>query len=144
MGRFEKVCSPGMAGTFAESDNVVASRGAEGGSIEMPWARILARISPMQVSATASRRFVLSTFSLYNMMSKTASDSFLLTSMDSKASIWRSNRALVRIWLAAAACSAELPDENFPGGCFLVNMIWSNLKGIYVPGHVPQGCGFVR
>jgi hypothetical protein len=107
---------------MTELDSVAALEDVEGERMEMLLARILDRIWPMQVSANASKRAMLSNFSVYKTTSRTASESLRLASVDSAASTSRSDRALVRIWLATAALSDELAGETVrPAGCFRVN-----------------------
>ena len=137
---YEQTNLPAMAASQTESDNVAALSDAEGGRIGMLLARILDRIWPTQESARASRRLIFSSLSVYRTTSRTASESFLLATVDSVASISRSNRASVRIWLAVAACSVELADGTVgPGGCFRVSEIGSELVK-NVLGPAPQGC----
>lgn len=113
---------PEMVGPPAELDIMAGLGDVEGGWIGMLLARILDRIWPMQVSANASKRLRLSNFSVYTMTSRTASESFLLASVDSEASVSRSDCASVRILLAIATCSVWLAGEPVsPGGCLHVN-----------------------
>ena len=135
----DKMTAPETPGTLTESDSVVAGV-MEGERIEMPLARILARICPTHESANASMRPKLSNFSMYRTTSRTKSESFLFASVVSEATLSRSDRASLRIWLAEAACSVELPGKfTSPGGCFHVNRCLK-LKRIYVLGPGPPGC----
>jgi hypothetical protein len=113
-----KLDLPEIGGPLTKSDSVAKLvGGVAGGWIGMLLARILDRMWPMQESASMSRRLMFSNFSVYMTTSRTASESFLLASVDSAARASRSERALVRIWLAVVACSAEVADEVVnPGG----------------------------
>lgn len=89
------------------------------------WARIRERILPTQESASARRRAAFSTLSVHSFRSKASSESLRLASVDSAAAISRSDLALVRIWLAVAACSVELVDETITSdACFYVDIIF--------------------
>jgi hypothetical protein len=121
-GRFNKTGLPETAGARTKLESVAALKDVEGEWMEILLARILERIWPMHVSANASKRAILSSFSVYTTTSRTASESLRLVSVDSAASTSRNDRALVRIWLATATLLDELAGEAVrPGACFYVN-----------------------
>ena len=96
---------------------------ADGGWIEIPWARIHARILPTQFSASASRRFVFSTLSVCMVTARVASVSLQFASADSTMSWSRIDLALARILLAASTCSGTVRDDTLMfGGCFFVEI----------------------